>query len=48
MGNFLEYKRQGMQHFVLDADLVDYVKRKKLQGGRPWVEMQGSICASEH
>ncbi|KAL5543036.1 hypothetical protein UlMin_010746 [Ulmus minor] len=36
MGSFLEYKRQGRKIFVLDADLVDYVKGKKLQRGRPW------------
>ena len=36
MGNFLEYKRQGRTNFVLNADLVDYVKGKKLQRGRPW------------
>ncbi|KAL5563696.1 hypothetical protein UlMin_033443 [Ulmus minor] len=36
MGNFLEYKRQGRQNFVLDADLVDYIKGKKVQRGRPW------------
>ena len=36
IGNFLEYKRQGLQHFVLDVDLVDYIKGKKVQRGRPW------------
>ena len=36
MGNFLEYKRQGRKYFELNADLVDYVKGKKLQRGRPW------------
>jgi len=36
MGNFLEYKRKGRKDFVLNADLVDYVKGKKLQRGQPW------------
>ena len=30
MGNFLEYKRQGVQNFVLGSDLVDYAKGKKV------------------
>ena len=36
IGNFLEYKREGLAKFILDAELIDYAKGKKIQRGRPW------------
>ena len=31
MGKFLDYKRGGLAKFMLDADLIDYTKGKKIQ-----------------
>ena len=36
MGNFLQYKKEGLEKFELDADLLEFVKGKKLQRGRSW------------
>ena len=36
MGNFLQYKKDGLEKFELDADLLEFVKGRKLQRGRPW------------
>ena len=36
MGNFLQYKKEGLEKFKLDADLLEFIKGRKLQRGRPW------------
>ena len=36
MGNFLQYKKEGLKKFELEADLLEFVKGKKLQRGRSW------------
>ena len=36
MGNFLQYKKEGLEKFELDADLLEFVKGRKLQRGQPW------------
>ena len=36
MGNFLQYKKGGLEKFELDADLLEFVKGRKLQRSRPW------------
>ena len=30
LGNFLEYRREGLAKFMLDGELIDYAKGKKI------------------
>lgn len=34
--NFLQHKKEGLKNFELDANVLEFVKGKKLQRGRPW------------
>ncbi|KAL5581160.1 hypothetical protein UlMin_013602 [Ulmus minor] len=36
MRNFLQYKKVGLEKFELDADLLEFIKGRKLQRGQPW------------
>ena len=36
MGNFLQYKKEGLEKFELDDDLLEFVKGRKLKRGQPW------------
>ena len=36
MGNFLQYKREGLAKFELNANLLNFVNGKKLQRGQLW------------